>query len=859
MFFSVYFRAYPVSLPVTDDWAKSTVYNFYRNQIRNEVSKEYPNLPESNKNNLVESQFQEMLKTQKGLIESQIAQLSQEYKANFKDEDGQTYLLAIDPYLWYGEARNYIRNGHFGTEIIDGKEINFLRNGREGRAGNPGSAFHLYFGVYLYKFVSIFSNASLMAVFFYIPLIIVTLSIIPAFLIGKKVGGNIGGFFAGMVVAINSALLSRTPAGFADTDAYNIFFPLMIAWMFIEAFEAKDLKKTTIFALIGALFTGLYSASWGGWWYVFGFILATIVLYIGYHLIVHRRISEKEIKNSAFVGGIFFLASAIFVSLLSGFSTFISVFRGPLSVIAMKEVAITTLWPNVLTTVAEFNEVPLSAIISQMGGKFLFLLAVVGIILTMIRKDEHGKRDVKYAIFLTIWFIGTAYGFTKGLRFAILMVPAFAIAFGVCAGIVYQYLNKWISKELHIDKYITKTVLIILLLLLLISPLKAAANTAKGEIPSMNDAWYDSLIAIKNDAKDAITTSWWDFGHWFVTISERRVTFDGADQGERIHWVGKSLLTDDEDVSVGILRILNCGQEKAPHVLENYLDNDTVKAIDVLNQIILEDKTGAKKILEEEGLTANEIKEVLAVTHCEDLIPQYYIASEDMIGKAGVWGHFGSWDFKKAKMWQTVRNLDVVEGTRILREEFNLSEEEADNVYYEIQNNKADRWVSPWPGYLSGLSGCSEDKGMLRCGNGVEVNLTDMKAVVSTQQGKISLKSLAFINKNKEFIVKEYDGNAAPYSAALIPIGNGVSSILMDPRLAGSMFTRLFFFDGHGLKHFEILSDKRQVTGGRIQVWKVGWEEGEQINILKEEVIEEAEDFEEEIKEENNTNSTEEE
>jgi hypothetical protein len=485
-----------------------------------------------------------------------------------------------------------------------------------------------------------------------------------------------------------------------------------------------------------------------------------------------------------------------------------------------------------------------------------------------------------HAALLTIWFIGTTYSFTKGIRFAILMVPAFAVAFGVGIGIIYQYFKELLNKELNIDKRISSVVLVVLVCLLLISPIRAAHNTAMNEIPSFNDAWYESLEEIKKDAEDGIgyITTWWDFGHWFVA-HDIRVTFDGGDQGERIHWVGKSLLTDDEDAAIGILRMLNCGQQEAPQILECYLsdgnwewtdrmagkgkcsqeiDNSyTIKAIDVLNEIIVEDKEGAKEILKEEGLTDKEIKEVLAVTHCEDLLPQYYIASEDMVGKAGVWGHFGSWDFKRAKMWQTVRNLDVVEGTKVLREDFNLSEEEADNIYYEIQNTKADRWISPWPGYLSGLSGCNEDKDVLRCGNGVEVNLTDMKAVVSTQQGKVSLKSLAYINKNKEFIVKEYDGNAAPYSAALIPIGNGVSSILMDPRLAGSMFTRLFFFDGHGLKHFKILSDKRQVTGGRIQVWKVSWEEGDPINILKEEVIEEIE--EEEIKEENNTNSTEEE
>ena len=49
--------------------------------------------------------------------------------------------------------------------------------------------------------------------------------------------------------------------------------------------------------------------------------------------------------------------------------------------------------------------------------------------------------------------------------------------------------------------------------------------------------------------------------------------------------------------------------------------------------------------------------------------------------------------------------------------------------------------------------------------------------------------------------------------------------------LEDSMFTRLFFLDGHGLKHFQKFSDLRSVTGQRIVVWKVDWE-GEQENVL---------------------------
>ena len=37
----------------------------------------------------------------------------------------------------------------------------------------------------------------------------------------------------------------------------------------------------------------------------------------------------------------------------------------------------------------------------------------------------------------------------------------------------------------------------------------------------MNDAWYDTLSKIRNEApQDIVITSWWDFGHWFKAVAD---------------------------------------------------------------------------------------------------------------------------------------------------------------------------------------------------------------------------------------------------------------------------------------------------------------------------------------------------
>ena len=105
-----------------------------------------------------------------------------------------------------------------------------------------------------------------------------------------------------------------------------------------------------------------------------------------------------------------------------------------------------------------------------------------------------------------------------------------------------------------------------------------------------------------------------------------------------------------------------------------------------------------------------------------------------MIGKAGVWGHFGSWNFERASMYNQAHNKPREEGINLLVEKFGLNEEEASDMYYEIKTNEADRWVSPWPGY-QGTSGCSIQGELALCNNGVMINLTDYDVKLNTQGG----------------------------------------------------------------------------------------------------------------------------
>jgi len=895
---SIFLRAQPGFLSVTDEWAANSVINNYKNQIANQISQQYPNLPDQNENALIENELAKLLREQKGPIDQQIRSTSDYFKSRLQDDSGQTYLSTIDPYFWMRYSQNVLKNGHPGDEIRDGKPWDNHMLAPEGRAV-AADMLHAYFVAYLYKFFSFFNNnLSLAAVSFYVPLIIAALSVIPAFFITRKIAGDFGGFIASLVVAIHPSFLVRTMGGISDTDGYNIVFPLFIAWLFVEALESESLWKNLALSAIGGVLVGLFSWAWGGWWYIFDFILASAFLYIGYYSYIHRKelfasfygfAKQKAIRNSIIFIAIFFIVSGLSIGLIVGPTKFLSFYRNPGGFAKLKEVGITTIWPNVFTTVAEQNPASLNHVITQIGlGKeFFFLIALMGITLTVTRKkgekwwflagtlawyvaifltnvenlntflilisipivirilialwESDSEIDIKYAILLIFWFIATIFASTKGIRFTLLLVPAFAIGFGIALGGAYRHLAVWISRGLNVNKAVSKTAVIVSILLLLVSPYTSAQNTARSMITDFDDAWKDSLEKIKAESKpDAIVNSWWDFGHWFKFWADRKVTFDGTSQNTpQAHWVGKVLITEDEELAIGILRMLDCsGYIGGSYAFDrlNNLTKDRVNAIDILYQIMPKNREDARKVLKKYFSDDKGIESVLEMSHCS--APEnYFITSEDMVGKSGVWAHFGSWNFHRALIYNTLKSAgyqdNLEKSVSFLNGRFNLSGDAAEKMFYEVQSIKgsdqANSWIAPWPGY-AGIVGCSKDQEIVTCSNGFKIDLKSNEVFASSGEQDIVHPKKTSIPTNTGIIIKEYNEsvvnlqNGRNLGLALIKDGDSYQMMQMDSDLAASMFTRLFYQEGVGLRYFKKFSDQTSLFGSRVIVWKVDWE-----------------------------------
>lgn len=985
IFLSVFIRIQTVYLPLIDDAAENNIRSYIQASIEESVTAQYPNLPAANKQNLVQQQLQELYA--KGTInyggqEVSIDELVKEnarlIKENFQDDYGLTYLGEIDPWYFYRLTENYLEHSYEGDIEINRRyydDHQLAGTPREYLGGGTSRLphFHVMVEVYLYKAVHLFlPNMRLMTMVYFLPVFLATLCVIPAFFLVKRVGGAIGGLAAATLVAVHPAFIGRTIAGFSDTDSYNILFPLLVMWTFIGAIEAETWKKALSLATIAGFIIGVFSFTWGGWWYIYDFLLGVCFISLWYLLVkeytngkertikiywiigaallapvfvilglfhtIYKGIKNKEYREktkeqhltiSTII--IFIVACALFVSLFSSFSAFISAVKEPLTFSTIKEVGIIKIWPNVLTTVAEFNPAGLSEIIGSVsfGISILLLLTLFGIGYVLFERKSLDKEqqliisltlvwvigliflsnkiqskimflvllavplayyiykkipvatiyfagigiwyaaiikyipffeqhlflfflclalpiftgmiyaliyekeiDLKYGVLLLVWFVGTIYASTKGIRFVMIMVPAFSVALGLGIAFVYKLWLDILSEKIHLKKIYIQIVLIFAIILLFVIPVTIGFQGGKNQMPLINDQWYDALKKINNEAsEDAIVNSWWDFGHWFKAIADRAVTFDGGTQDTpQAHWIGKVLLTDNEKEAVAILRMLDCGGNSGYDLIYN-ATNDSYDSVKLTKKIIMQTKEEAVETLKEIGFSDERTEKILSLTHCNP--PEdYFITSQDMVGKAPVWAHFGAWDFDKAHVINIVNTYQKEDALEKIKNDLSIDEELSLKLYTEATTIDANTWISPWPSYVSMPTRCWQEQMQLFCEAGIIINITDGDAFLQTSDGLKHPKYLLFVNPLGKFNLTDFSNytdtlmsnEERTYSAAIIPEGEGFKGFFMDTELLQSMFTRMFFFKGHDLECFDLFDYKTTVTGEEIFVWKVDWD-----------------------------------
>ena len=864
LFLSTDIRNTSAELPATDSFAENTVRAQLQQQIAQQMQSQNPLLAQQpNFQTQINAQVEDYIQQNSAQYNQQIEGLSQSFRSQFQHDDGQTYLIALDPYYYFRFVRNIVETGIAGEYLNeDGESVsNFGTAPTE--VVYDGNNLHTQFSVYWHKFINLFSDTPIHTTFFFVPVVIMFLATLSAFFLGRKLGGNVSGFSAAMIIGLHTVILSRTIAGFSDTDAYNILFPVLIVWMIVESFQAKKQYLTYLFASLAGLVTGIFAYAWDGWWFIFaiiglGFALSVLIhgamyIYTHYMKLGVKKVTRKQLfvdfkSNIPLFADIksgitYLITSAFFVILFTNLNRFLGAFTGPFRGFGdLDNAAQADLWPNVLTTVAELNNSTFAQTISASFGvlsNFAFWMSLLGIASYSIYQVVK-KKNITGNIIILVWLLITVYMANSGVRFIMLYVTAFAIAFALLLGYTSKFLTNHVSKWLEMPPITGHLVMTLgIVLLFFVIPIQGSTSfvgtaqaQAEGAIPSMDDGFYNLLINIKDNSEpDAIISSWWDFGHQFITIAERGATGDGTTQrAKSTIWLGKALVESDPDQFIGISRMLNCGSNQAYEEIFA-INEDPTESIDILRSLFDKDKAQAQTILSEQ-FDANQTAVILSKTHCDDVVESFWIASEDMIGKAPVWGHFGLWDFERSKAWALRRNAAEFD-THVTEKLDEPNPESLRAQLLQMNEEQANAWIAPWPRYITGPGPCSTVSGLTTCQINAQLQQNLILRTITFDGSDVSIDIMldnqqTTVNPqvytavvDGEFVSKSYDNSTLPFGVSLIPSGTSYNFVLMDAPLTESMFTRMYFYDGFGLESYVEKFDQRDtITGQTFKVFK---------------------------------------
>ena len=449
------------------------------------------------------------------------------------------------------------------------------------------------------------------------------------------------------------------------------------------------------------------------------------------------------------------------------------------------------------------------------------------------------KLTVLYATLFVVWVVVTALAVMRGSRFITTIVLPFALLAGVFVGFACDYIknkmdnDKWLIvaivacafftavplatlnnmygivafaaitaiglvtvyalKSNSADKKsvpIKKYVLIIALVIALVTPsIVGAYQTSDNVVPGTNDYMWNAMQWIdETQDNDTVITSWWDFGYLFEVAADRQVTFDGGSQsGERAFWLGQAMTTSDLKLSAGIFRMLDTTGTRADEYLINLTDSPG-KATDIIIDILPRTSSDAQHVLTSKyNLTGAEAKQVLEYTHPKNPRPVIFVASSDMLQKAGWWTYFGAWNFDN----QTSQNYNYYvpyDSAKVgpgQSGKVQLLEDQGMTVNAVIEKGKANNTTD------AHIESVYTDSGKPIMVNDTEYNPLKASKIILIEDG--------YIMKN-ESIKGAENGN---YTLFLMGQDNDYTPILIDKKLENSMFTQLYLLGGAGQDIFE--------------------------------------------------------
>ncbi len=489
-------------------------------------------------------------------------------------------------------------------------------------------------------------------------------------------------------------------------------------------------------------------------------------------------------------------------------------------------------------------------------GKFKLSLGQLDSIGSTPEEISQTKRlTILYATLFLVWTLLTILAVSRGSRF----ITTIVLPFGLMTGIFIGYASDFIKNRLSSDNWLTvivvlcaaltaypltqinltygllllavllavglasihvfkqnksadntripfkKSIAVVLIVLALVSPTVCGAYvTANQVVPGTNDAMWNSMVWINEHTDNkTVITSWWDFGYLFEIAADRQVTFDGGSQsGDRAFWLGQAMTTSDLQYSAGIFRMLDSSGTKPQEDL-NKVIGDYGKTTEILKEILpMTSQNATNTLVNKYHLTNEQAQEVVNGTHPANPRPVTFVASSDMLQKAGWWSYFGDWNFQN----QTSKNYNYhVPTKQVIVEPGTTGKLALYNNSGLLVNAVIQRGTgnNSTTAYTEAISTYNNSGIFI---NGTPYNPLNISHIIVIEDG--------YLLKNESV----GDVKDANYTLFLMGEKNKYTPILMDNKLSNSMFTQLYLLGGSNQNVFTMVHMENGVS-----LWQVNF------------------------------------
>ena len=527
---------------------------------------------------------------------------------------GITLIKAFDPWIqWYNAE--YL-NEHTLFEYFNWVDYkSWYPEGYYRGSLRPGLTFTV---VYIYKIFHFFGlQVSLYDICFIFPAFMGGITVLAIYFLGKEVLNRATGLFAAFFLAFNPGYLQRTTAGFFDNETIGVFATLMTFLFFIKAVKNGKFSHS----VIGGIFLGYLSLSWGGYQFVFLLIpLISIILILtnkynenvllsyagveGTGLLIfslYTKFSYQSLFSNLAIGGLFLftIILIIFHIIYTKKSEHPKLYDNLINIIKWGFIPAALIFAVIIWVAPELlpfgfgsrfwtilnplfreNIALVASVAEQMPSAWsvFYYNTLIPLLLVPLGIYFCFKRLNAADIFI-IAFIILMYYFTGSMiRIILIFAPAAALAGGYGAARVLNIFGSFIGeKKVGVSRKrrrqlkgtLGNSEVFAVYLVIGFLCIAQVVHTTDIAIDQMSYAqmmpggalhdWEESLTWMKNnlDGTDVVV-SWWDYGYWLTPVGNVTTVNDNATRNStRIGLTGMALMQTNEIYSAKAFRKLH--------------------------------------------------------------------------------------------------------------------------------------------------------------------------------------------------------------------------------------------------------------------------------------------------------------